>query len=150
MKREKGKVPEKRFWRQNFGWSPGVLHKCQICAIRTKLEALNTKLRPKVQAAEKPKALMRWIMTDTPLFKMELQSLALLCPAVGLSDSVAQLASPTVARKLLPSPSDEEDGSCQRARKHRLPSALLLVLLMKLLGEVTLTQHHLKKWREDH
>lgn len=104
MKSEKGKVPEKRFWRQNFGWSPGVLHKCHICAIRTKMEALNTKLRPKVQAAEKPKALMWWIMTDTPLFTMELQSLALLCSAVRLSDSVAQLASPTVARKLLPSP----------------------------------------------
>lgn len=77
---------------------------------------------------------MWWIMTGTAVFTMGLQSLALLCFTVGLSEGVAQLASRTVAKKLLPPHSDEKDGDCQRARKHKLPSALLLVLLMKLLG----------------
>lgn len=57
---------------------------------------------------------------------------------------------PYSSQNLLPPPSDEEDGSCQRARKQRLPSAPLLILLMKLLGQVTLAQHHLKKFREAH
>lgn len=44
---------------------------------------------------------MLWIMTDSALLMMELQSLALLCYTVGLSESVAQLASITVDKKLL-------------------------------------------------
>lgn len=37
------------------------------------------------------------------------------------------------------SPSDEEDGDCQRGGTHSLPAALLLILPMKLLGQVKST-----------
>lgn len=96
---------------------------------------------------------MLWMMTDTTLFTTELESGPSLlycwavreCCPVGLPYSSQKI---TPAVFLLPPPSDEEDGGCQRARKQRLPSVLLLVLLMELLGQATLAQHQLKKLRD--
>lgn len=106
-----------------------VLHDCWVCTISTKLQTLNLKLRPWIQAVKKFKPCHGGLWDTLCCSPPELQSPSLLRTFVlphcqAMSPCWLPLHQP---RSFCLSPSGEEDRDCQQGRKHWLSAAPLLV-----------------------